>query len=1401
MINFSQNEYLTPESDKLHRYARSLTSDATRYIRCFQEMMENQQKETGFWTGFAANLGLISKEPTEEELKHAAIVQNRKNIRSLEQKLSRLEKECQECQQKLDSINSPDDLAPFEMPEPSKDSAEIHSDAESADEGSEAPEDTPPVEIAKPVVTVPKKPVIDLEKVKNLKKLVAKTKDNFDQEIQSAYEALNRDSEENSETDDNIFGAFVGISIEEHIAFLESLKEKVDRLEEEAIISQKTLKTSLESEKSEEVVPVEGTSTSASPKKAHSPSVIATVKVEKKKPAKPPSSNKRSIPLRSARYYPLNSNKSKIEVKQRHLALKELITHVKIALIKEIQYGHAVLYNNTKKSAEVDREKIKMMAKFSKEKQKVIQEQIDFFSIRNIIQKLEEQRAHDSGQHMSLVSIPRNVAEARQSLIEQYGLEDIFVPAPKKNQTENDSEACKKEIERIKSAVKESIFTDESLDITFRLHPLDEVALRYLKYEDKLKSLLLEIDLHQQRIEVLNKNRRLLEEVSAQTNTQVEKKLASVALIKNEQERVAVEKKLTQALEKKLYYEGRIEERRQIDKELNGDVYVLAVKKVFEKGIKSVAAYINQLTPENIPTLQWETTEWGRALNESQDEWKDTFRQAIAALYFDGKRLSTKISVLEKMIKELESAIEHNLFCYESGGNIRETREKWTNRKQSLESLLSEALKERDYTRIKIHEQFLQRIITCRGDQQIALNNNFEKINSSIKAIKNTEAEMKKCTNEMTREDRKDPNDLMRRLEHLNTLRNNLKSQRSELETFEQESEKIHKTINVLEKGFQTHIRIYKSLEKPEETFVDQLKGFMSLYVEKLMTLGISDSDYKMPYQFETDMEFASFGYSWKEEIKKFGKDYNKGNIADTLVKHIKEFVSFIDDYPEIAESMLVDITVTLSRFENESALRTLKKGIEGRAQFRSLVGKVGRTTHVRPKMTPEAYERAAKFKALADLARYAPMVHALTAAAEKGWHGFSTGGILSGLANAVVSFATNKTHTDLYTKAVKAIRSEDLTLCNALFGVVLGDSFQDIINEQRNLALLQLAGTVRQAMKDSNQVFHGVKVIFTDQLDAIQHAELHEKIVRIGAVIVAPPAIALAGMVACVTLIQLEGLVLGASVGIAGLVMAVSLPIMFLTFAQKFQPFSTTMAAVKRARAKEFFETHEGGKLKRALWQKTEEHIEFMRQRRLLPQKFVIDGPKRLPEKDKVLSESAIKKIIDEYVEKLNRQHETRKNNLSRGENQNDVEEIFINVVVKSGEEQEDKVPKLVEKALNAAENHLTENEKEELILAYADLIHQELIDRWLKPHLHTIIEKKMMKNILEHEDLEMFKQENKKKMKKSGRERKKHEMKVKEKLTETFSKHMIESSKQKNKIFLMFGYPEWTKKEVAHN
>jgi len=1115
------------------------------------------------------------------------------------------------------------------------------------------------------------------------------------------------------------------------------------------------------------------------------------------------------------------SNTEKVELKQRLLALEELIVHVKIALIQEVHYGYSVLYNNAKKSAKMNAKKAKMMTQFLSEERQAVRNQIDFYSIRNIFQRLEEQRALDSRQKLTATSIPRNVAAATEELIKEFGLEHIFEQKSEKASKEIEYQARQLEVERIKTAVRERVFSDESLDMTYNLHALDEVALKDLKYEDKIQSLLLEIDLLKQRMKELNKSRLFLEKEMASNQNGIDRIIASglesssktlrhlrmqnafhqKALQKTEKERIEQGQKLFEALEKKFFFEGRLEARKQINDELSNSSYGSALKQIFQKGIDSAASFINGLDPQNTPTLDWEMTDWGRAVNLAQDEWKETFRQAIATLYCDEKRLNTKILVLEKMIKELNAAMspEKRLYLY-SSQNGEETLKAWEQRKDQLESALKQALKERDYTRIKTRERFLQRIITCTGDQHIALNRNADAIRFKQRMIRESQDEINKCVRQISTSDGTDSTEIIRLDQHLIHLQDQLQKRQSELKYLEEERVRISSTLKALEKGFEKHIKIYKSLERPEETFMDQLKGFTNSYIEKMLTLGISDTEYKMPREFEADMEFARFGYTWKEGLKGFTE--GDGNVADTLLTHVKDFLKFVDDYPEIAESMLVDITVTISRFNDDTALETLKQGIKKRAQLRGLLGMIGRNVHVRPKLTPEAYKRAKKFKALAELARYAPMAQAASKAAQEGWNGLLTGGLLSAVIKGVFTFATEKAQSELYAQTIKAIRVEDLSLYTAIFGAVLGDRIEDIVAEQRNLALLQLAGTVRYAMKDANLVFHGVKRIFWDQLDAIEHAALPEKIVRIGALVAAPPAIALSGMAISVTLIQFEGLLLGVSFGIVALVMAVSLPVIFLTFAQKFHPFSTTMAAVKRTQAKEFLDTYKEGKLRHDLISEVDEHIKLMRQKGLLAPEFDPSRTSEISSELKTLywfheegEESLHEKIVNRIVNRLNTQLATREGRLSRGACYADVKEIFQDNVKSF------KVKAEVKKVVDQFEGGFSKDQKNALIAVYADLLSQDLVDRWLKPHLYNVMEDELMRKILRAENLEKFEKENKTETDEASAKLNRCEETVKEKFETTFREHEITEIKDQDKIYETLGFPDWTRKEVFKN
>lgn len=237
----------------------------------------------------------------------------------------------------------------------------------------------------------------------------------------------------------------------------------------------------------------------------------------------------------------------------------------------------------------------------------------------------------------------------------------------------------------------------------------------------------------------------------------------------------------------------------------------------------------------------------------------------------------------------------------------------------------------------------------------------------------------------------------------------------------------------------------------------------------------------------------ADAGYSMIHEVKKWlEKPILTHNFATHIQNEMNDFITWAKDHPRIASLLGADIALTCSVLLGKKPSKCILNSINAMIYTKIFLDALGLC---RDSIQIED-EKLLKFRALADFISYSPMVATMIQTTTEGLRG-NFPSFTSFALNAV----TGASVTTLAQKIARNIPDGHEKLTALIISILRGQDLQNIILEQRNLTLAQLAGTFGALIKNQDGIFKVFKISFK----TVVKAKGEEKNYRIFAQLILP--------------------------------------------------------------------------------------------------------------------------------------------------------------------------------------------------------------------------------------------------------------------------------------------------------
>lgn len=316
--------------------------------------------------------------------------------------------------------------------------------------------------------------------------------------------------------------------------------------------------------------------------------------------------------------------------------------------------------------------------------------------------------------------------------------------------------------------------------------------------------------------------------------------------------------------------------------------------------------------------------------------------------------------------------------------------------------------------------------------------------------------------------------------------------------------------IDVLNHKYHKLLSKYENTPVAQKSFMEANSQRLANLAKSLLTLGYFNGHLLTPEELKYKKHYADLGYDMMNNLSTWLEDLQMKpdeSVVDVLKREVEGFLVWADKHPRTAVNLVADIALTCSVIGDKSYVDQFIDTMKAKAYTAALSEGWSIFPLEDPLETPEEL----KYRALADLFRCAPIAAAI---------------IRPVFANQFISL--QKTFFDTGFEVLKVftaqqvqyfIPAEYARIALSVLQIVKGESFQKILEEQRNIELARLGGVAIKALANPEGFLSALKLRLKLWSKTLVHCTGWEKVARITTQIIIPSfgVIAIGGLSALV--------------------------------------------------------------------------------------------------------------------------------------------------------------------------------------------------------------------------------------------------------------------------------------------
>lgn len=289
-----------------------------------------------------------------------------------------------------------------------------------------------------------------------------------------------------------------------------------------------------------------------------------------------------------------------------------------------------------------------------------------------------------------------------------------------------------------------------------------------------------------------------------------------------------------------------------------------------------------------------------------------------------------------------------------------------------------------------------------------------------------------------------------------------LSEKQFELKTGKGATDLIQIDIELLNKEYAKYFKQYQDYFVEDGSATGKFLNSM----KKMVTLGLADDTQYHPDEIRRKKQLADAGYTMTHALSLWNALVKEKGIVDAATSTVCKFTNWAKDNPREALSLASDMALICSIIRNETLLNTLTTQMRITAYGLSLES--GWSAFREQEEKPLSDE-ALMFYGISQLFKYAPVTTSILKNLAVGE--FSIKGGLTLVTEAI---------TTLYTQHARDnMTAAEANLALQVIHVFRGESFQTLLEEQRNIELARLAGFTASVVSSRGGIFQKIKKSF----------------------------------------------------------------------------------------------------------------------------------------------------------------------------------------------------------------------------------------------------------------------------------------------------------------------------------
>lgn len=290
-----------------------------------------------------------------------------------------------------------------------------------------------------------------------------------------------------------------------------------------------------------------------------------------------------------------------------------------------------------------------------------------------------------------------------------------------------------------------------------------------------------------------------------------------------------------------------------------------------------------------------------------------------------------------------------------------------------------------------------------------------------------------------------------------------------------EENKKTEQRCELLQSSFSKMIIEYEAQynAQPSQSFKEAILESTKNIFTKILSFNFINNDLLHPREIRAKKHYADLGYSMHEEVENFIESlavkHTDGETWQSAIqKEIKEFLNWAEKHPYSAANMAADImqvgAIVQSTVHGSSVAGWISQffsTLKTKIYVHALLNTAGYS-----QFEPLDNEKMLRYRALADLVRYAPVVAGAIRGGTAALSADSFQGMLiSGIGNAFGQASVAALIQHGMNQISSAYAETSLRIFRLIFNALRSDGYVDSVIEQRNLDLSSAISNAKEAL------------------------------------------------------------------------------------------------------------------------------------------------------------------------------------------------------------------------------------------------------------------------------------------------------------------------------------------------